>query len=379
MSALLQDVGFWAVGSLPPDLVSTKDYPNPDEVQEFWAKHLKPGRHDGIGGGEVRPEQQVWIVGYSNRLARAAGIPDKIEKYSSEVWHYPQRIRLGLRHANRHMMAHEVPRLGFAQWAIEDRKAFDAQNYDGAEFTFGLASPIAYRMFSGAMFTRTEHIAARILEELWELHDSPEFGPEKFVSTIWQWEVPFEMFVDAYLPEPMEARERRYRKRLSAIKWIMSRAPKGMRISLHPCWGDLGGRPAVIPALQKTSTKIAMMNAFGDLEIWGDHTLVNTHDPFGDGVHAPGRLTVDDFRLYERDLRLREGAYYSMGLLSNRFTDAQLPGMVDDARRLIEITGGNGTNLFRFSTHCGLGRKTVRDTVKILQQYHAVKQELTAA
>lgn len=372
-----QEVGFWSVGSLPPDLNPEKDVASPDDVQAFLDKYLKPGKFDVVSGGEVRPEQQVWIVGYSNKLGAAAGIRG-LAKYSTKVWHYIVRLSLGVVQADRHMTGDKVPAIGTAEWAIEDRKAFDDKHYDGATFTVNLASAIAYRMFSGAMFTDTQLLEDKIVDELRAIYEA--FGKEKYFDTVFQLEVPFEMFIDAMLPHSQEKRTERYTTWLASIKRIIQRAPKGTRFAFHLCWGDLGGEPAVLPFRQRVGTKIAMINAIIDLGVWDDYVLYAIHDPFGDGKHAPRRLTKAEFRQYDKVLkRLPQGTRYAIGILSHHFAEEQLPGMIEDVKKLMRILGFKGVEVVYLSTHCGLGRKTPRQAVKIFQQYHYVKSQLDLA
>jgi hypothetical protein len=362
------------VGSLPPDLNPEKDVPSPADVQEFLAKYLQPGHGDVIGGGEARPDQQVWLASYSNKLAKAVGTKG-LRRYSSEPWHFAVRLAKGLL-SDRRMTADKVPVIGFGEWGVEDHKAFSAQNYDDATFMVGLG-PVTYQIFSGAMYTDTKLLEDKIVDEIWHLYR--ELGEEEFLKVVLQFEVPFKMWADAMLPEGMEAREEHYATRLKSVQRIILRSPKGTRFSFHLCWGDPGGRPAVHPSRQKVGTKVAMINAIASLPVWGEYVLFAIHDPFGDGVHAPHRLTEAEFRVYSTALRrLPEGTHYAIGILHNRFSDEQIPGMAEDVQQLMRILRTKDVKAFYLSTHCGVGDKTVRDTVKIFQQYRQVKELLQA-
>lgn len=366
MTQKTQDLPFYLVGSMPPTLISGVPYPSPEEMQRFLAEHAGPNAI--IGGGEVRPEEQVWIVPYSNKIAKAAGIPS-LEKFSSEVWHYPFRLTLGVLFANRHMTADKVPEFGYPQMAKEDRAAFDKFHKPGAVFMRGVTSAVAIKMFSGAMFTDVTHLEDKIAQDIRDIQAN-----KATADTVFQIEVPFEMFIDAMLPESMEKRQRKYAKQLQSAERIIRQTPKGTRYAFHLCWGDLGGRPAVPKWRQKVGAKIAMLNAIAAMSVWNEGwELFAVHDPFGDGVHAP-RLSQHDLDEYKQSLApLPANALYAIGILHNKISAEAVAPLVGS---LQDVLRGKGVTRFALSTHCGLGRKSTADTIALFEQKEAVNHLL---
>lgn len=358
--------GFWPVGSLPPELT-------PEQAQQFYADNLQPGPDDVVTDGEVRPGQRVWIVPYSNELAEAAGIRN-IQPYSSKVWHFAVRLAKGLR-SNRHMTADQVPPMHMAEWASLGYPLFEAQNYDGTTYKHEFYSPVAHKMFSGAMFVDIGHLEDKTVDELWKIYY--EVGEEKYRQMIFQLSVPFEFWADALKFESLEKRTAQYAKELEPLGRVIGQAPDGTRFAFHICYGDLGGKPAVPKWRQRTLAKIAMINAILAMPVWklNRWVLEAIQEPFGDGKRAPRRLSKRVIRLYRKYLHnFPDGTAYAMGILHERYRERRLPRVARDITNLQDVLREKGVKKFYLSTHCGLGRKTIENAKKALRQ-HRVMQE----
>lgn len=369
MSQQLLDLpGYWPVGSLPPEL-------SPEQVQPFYAEHLQPGPDDAVTNGEVLPQEQVWIVPYSNELATAAGIRN-IERYSSKVWHFAVRLAKGLR-SSRHMTLDDVPPMHMAECTSIGYPLFEQQGYDGTAYKVELYSPVAHKMFSGAMYVDIQHLEDRTVDEIWKIYN--EFGPEKFFQMKFQLSVPFEFWADALKFENLDKRTAHYAKQLESVGRVIERSPEGTRFAFHICYGDLGGKPAVPRWRQRTLAKIAMINAILAMPVWqlNKWILDTIHEPFGDGKRAPRRLSKRVIRLYAEHLdQFPAGTAYAMGILHERYRKRRLPRVARDIVRLQDVLRTKGVTKFYLSTHCGLGRKTLDNAAKVLRQHGVMKQHL---
>ena len=365
------EVGFWLTGSLPPDL-------GYEGVQPFLRKHLRPGPNDVLTGGEVLPPEQVWIVPYSNELATAAGLRN-IERYSSKVWHFAVRLAKGLR-SNRHMTLDDVPPMHMAECMSQCHPLFEQQGYQGTTYKVEFYSPVAHKMFSGALYVDIRHLEDRTVDELWKIHK--ELGEEKYRQIKVQLSVPFEFWADALKFEGMEKRTAHYAKQLESLGRVIKRAPNGTRFAFHICYGDLGGKPAVPKWRQRTLAKIAMINAILDMPVWKlNRWILDTiHEPFGDGKRAPRKLSKKVLDLYREHLHnFPDGTAYAIGILHERYRISRFPRLAGDITRLQSILRTKGVRRFYLSTHCGLGRKSVENAAKVLRQHGTIKKLLRTA
>lgn len=360
--------GEYFVGSLPPKLANART------ALQF--QRDRTGRALCFVGGEVRPKEQDWVANTCREIAQAVGVPSAKVLRGSRYLDYGPRMGLGriaTRRIGRNIAAGKLPTLQYGEFAVEDRQIFDgmeAGSPTGARFVRSIGSPLAYLHFSGVPSVYLPAFEDLMIQANKVALESPDGSSD----TVLQAELPWEMAIGVLTHTSYDGYYASYAESLQSTERVIRATPLGTWIAFHPvCWGDLGGKPLVPPALQSPLAKIAMINAVLDMSVWREGwNLFSIHDSFGDGRHAP-RLSQEVIDLYRGKLevdKLPARTIYVIGAASQHASAEETQDLVE---RFAPVLNQDGVDReVGIATSCGMGRTSLPAAKRTISRMNQV-------
>jgi len=355
---LAQFEGTWLCGSYA-------DVANGDPIDRISQTAQMAFRPIVLGGGEWRRtgalHEQDWLVPVARKIHRDfTGIPTGAQS-GTAYWHYVSRQVRGtllLPSIAKHVHGGTTPDLPYARWAKEDRCLVEEVAPGNIPFMRGTPTPFALQFFGGIPRYGEIFEEALVQQINAILADDP--------TTIIQLELPAELAFVSFGPN-FKHKQAIAKRMVEAIGRVIRRTPKGTRFAFHLCWGDLKNHPFVPRPLQSQYSKVALINAILELDVWDEWVLYAIHDPFCDGDHVPTKVEAA-YNAYDHLMPIPEGTIYVLGILKSDFGAESTVHVAKLLSRRIRA------RRFALAAPCGDARKPLEE---VATQYRIGRAALT--